>query len=134
MENIQTASRNRAFLKNIKNAIPKHCSNCGTKYSEKDLTLIQKDEYTAVLHLTCSNCKESYLINVLSPLGILQGANRIPLKIDIATAGEAKRFIGKKPVSSDNVINVHDLLKKVKSKEDFEKLLNLLPKSKKEGK
>ena len=94
MKDIQSASKNRSFIRNIKNAITKHCSNCGTKYTSKNLTLIQKDDYTAVLHLTCGNCKESYLINIVSPLGMLQGSNRIPLKVDIDSAREAKRFIG----------------------------------------
>jgi hypothetical protein len=116
-------SKNKRFLKSIRSAIPKHCSNCGYKYQDKDLTIIQKDNYNAVLHLTCSQCNESYLINILSPLGTLQGSSRMPLKIDIRTADEAKRFIGSRPVSSDDVINIHKLLKNIKSAEDLDKKL-----------
>ena len=120
----QLQYKNRGFIKGIKAAIPKHCSNCGHKYTEEDLTLIQKDDYNAILHLTCGKCKESYLINVVSPLGTLHGSSRMPLKIDIASAKEAKKFIGKKPVSSDDVINIYELLKDIASAEDLNKILS----------
>lgn len=122
---------NQSFIKGIKQAIPKHCSNCGNKYEEKDLTLIQKEDYTAVLHLTCSKCKESYLINVLTPLGHLKGASRVPLKIDLSSAGEAKKFVGKGPVSSDDVIDVHKTLEDIQSAEDLKKLLTAYQENKK---
>lgn len=119
----QKTRQNQGFIKNIKKAIPNNCSNCGYKYSEKDLTVIQKDDFAAVLHLTCPKCKESYLINVVSPLGSLQGSSRMPLKIDISSAKEAKKFIGKKPVSSDDVLNLYDILSKMDSAKDFSKLM-----------
>lgn len=117
-------SQHRKFIKSIKNAIPKHCSNCGYQYKEENLSIVQRDDYTAILHLTCGNCKESYLINVVSPLGTLQGSSRVPLKIDIITAEEAKRFIGKSAVSSDDVLNIHESLSEVKTGEDLMKLLD----------
>jgi len=123
MKSKQTLYKHQQFIKSIKNAIPKHCSNCGYKYRDKDLTLIQRDDYTAVLHLTCSKCQESYLINVVTPLGTLQGSSRMPLKIDISTAEEARKFVGTSPVSSNDVIDIHELLKDLKNAEDLDKLL-----------
>lgn len=122
MKNKQSLLQNQGFIQGIKKAVPKHCSNCGYKYKEKDLTVIQKDDYAAVLHLTCEKCKESYLINVLSPLGSLQGSSRMPLKIDISSAKEAKKFVGKKPVSSNDVLNIHELLDEVKSADKLSKI------------
>lgn len=119
MKTRQLSPKNQGFIKGIKAAIPKHCSNCGHKYEDKDLTLIQKDTYTAILHLTCSSCKESYLISVLSPLGDLHGSSRIPLKLDITSAQEAKRFIGGAPVSADDVIDVHEFLKEIANADDL---------------
>ncbi len=116
--------KDHRFIRSIRKAVPKHCSNCGNKYGPKDLTMIQKDNFSAVFHLTCPKCKESYLINVVSPLGNLQGSSRMPLKIDIATANEAKKFIGKSAVSSDEVLNIHELLEKIKSGKEFKELLN----------
>jgi len=123
MERNKTQIKNQGFIRSIRKAVPKHCSNCGNKYSHKDLTMIQKDNFTAVFHLTCPKCKESYLINVVSPLGDLQGSSRMPLKIDISSANEAKKFIGKSAVSSDEVLNIHELLEKMKSGKDFHDLL-----------
>ena len=122
MKNIKNKPQNTSFLKAIKNAIPKHCSNCGHKYQSDDLTLIKKDEYTAVLHITCSNCKESYLINVISPLGKLQGASRMQLKVDINTPEEAKKFIGSDKISSDDILNIHEKLKELDS-DEFKKVI-----------
>lgn len=111
--------QNTSFIKSIRKAIPNHCGNCGFKYSDNDLTLIQKDDYAAVLHLTCSNCKESYLINVVSPLGTLHSSSKMPLKIDISTAKEAKKFIGRRPVTSDDVLNIHEFLDNLEGGEDL---------------
>ena len=111
--------QNKSFIKDIQKAIPNHCSNCGRKYTEKDLTLIQKDNYAAVLHLTCSKCKESYLVNVVSALGALHSSSKMPLKIDIASAKEAKKFIGSDPISSDDVLDIHETLKGLNSAKDF---------------
>jgi len=111
---MQSSMHNPGFLRSIKNAIPNHCSNCGKKYSETDLSLIQKDEFNAILHLNCSKCKESYLINVVTPKGILQGSSRIPLKIDISSPKEAKKFIGRKAITSDDVLNIHEYLQNLK--------------------
>ena len=126
MKTTQSETQSRNLFKSIKDAIPRHCSNCGHKYTDEDLNLIQKDDFNAILHLSCISCKESYLINVVSPSGVLQGSSRVPLKIDITSAKEAKKFFGKKPISSDDILNLHELLKKSSSKE----LSNLL-KSKK---
>jgi len=86
---------NKGFLRDVRNAIPRHCSNCGHKYEEENLTIIRKEDFNAVLHLTCNNCGESYLINVVSPTGMLQGSSRMPLKIDIASAKEASKFVNR---------------------------------------
>ncbi|MFC1780534.1 hypothetical protein ACFLY9_02470 [Patescibacteria group bacterium] len=112
-------TQNKGFIKSIKNAIPAFCSSCGHKYIEKDLTLIQKDKFAATLHLTCSSCKESYLINVVTPLGMLQGSSRTPLKIDLSSAKEAKKFIRKGPISSDDVLNLHEFLMNIKTGEEL---------------
>lgn len=113
----------KKFIESIKNAIPKHCSNCGKQYEDSDLSLMQKDDYTAILHLTCKKCKESYLINVVSPLGSLQGSSRVPLKVDLLSAKEAKRFIGKSAVESDDILHLHEILSEVETAEDLKKFL-----------
>jgi len=115
---------NHGFIKNIRKAVPKHCSNCGNKYKPEDLTLIQKDDFSAIFHLTCPKCKESYLINVVTPLGNLQGSSRMPLKIDITSAKEAKKYIEGEAVTSDDVLNIHELLEKLDKGDELKKLLD----------
>ncbi|MDD3647429.1 MAG: hypothetical protein PHS44_02920 [Candidatus Dojkabacteria bacterium] len=124
MKNKPLIQKGREFINSIKNAIPKHCSNCGTQYTDSDLSLIQKDEFAAILHLTCKKCKESYLINVVSPLGSLQGSSRVPLKIDILSSEEAKKFIGKSAIKSDDILDLHEILSKVETGEDLKKILS----------
>ncbi len=123
MENSTKYNKIQGILNSIKSAMPKHCSNCGAKYEASDFSLIQNDDFSALLHLTCSKCKESYLINVLSPLGTLNASSRIPLKVDIISADEAKKFIGNEAISTDDILNAHVLLKKIKSAEDLESSL-----------
>lgn len=123
MENTKSVLQNQSLLKSIKSAIPKHCSNCGFKYKDRNLTLIQSDDYAAIFHLTCENCQESYLINVVSPLGVLQGSSRIPVKVDITSAKEAKQFIGTRSVSSDDVLNAYGALKRISSAKELSELL-----------
>ncbi|MBU0975920.1 MAG: hypothetical protein ABIE03_00180 [Patescibacteria group bacterium] len=115
--------KSKEFINSIKNAIPRHCSNCGTQYADNDLSLIQRDDYAAMLHLTCQSCKESYLINVVSPLGSLQGSSRVPLKIDILSPEEAKKFIGKSAIKSDDILDLHEILSKIETGEDLKKVL-----------
>lgn len=122
METKKAKKTHKSFINAIKKAIPNHCSNCGRKYSEDDLTLIQKDDYAAVLHLTCKKCKEAYLINVVSPMGTLHSSSKMPLKIDLASAKEAKKFIGQDPIDSDDVLNIHEALKDLTSAEIFLKM------------
>lgn len=116
---IKNKKENRKFIENIKNAVPAFCSSCGQKYSDDSLNLIKKDDYSAVLHLSCSKCQESYLINVVSPLGNLQGSSRMPLKVDVTSADEAKKFIGSNPITSDEVLSMHELLKKIGSADEL---------------
>lgn len=113
----------QSLNKKMRNAIPKHCSNCGTKYKKSDLVPVKKTDFGALYHLRCSKCQESYLINVVSQIGDMQGSNRIPIRVDISSSNEARRFIGKKFVSPDDVLDTYDLLKNVKSAKEFKDLL-----------
>jgi len=120
--------QNKDFFNNIQNAIPKHCSNCGNKYTPKDLSLVKKDNISAVFHLNCPKCQESYLINIVSPSGILQGSSRFPIKVDISSSTEAKKFIGKTFISNNDVLDIYDSLKTIKTGKE---LINLLEKKRK---
>ena len=109
----------KSIANKVKNAIPKHCSNCGSKYEDEDLVLIRTDEYGSIFHLVCKKCKEAYLINVVSPLGMVQGSNRVPVRVDISSADDAKNFIGADFVTSNDVLDMHDLLENTSDTDDL---------------
>ena len=123
MTNLPQNINAKSITKKIKNALPKHCSNCGHKYSDENLSLISNDEFSIVFHLTCTNCKEAYLINVISPQGVLQGSNRMPFRVDISSPLEAKRFFGGEFVTSKDVVFTHKILKSVNNWEELAKYL-----------
>lgn len=62
------------------------------------------------------------MINVLNPVSGIGGASRMPIRVDISSGEEIKKFIGKPPVSADDVIDIHNWLENLKSAKDFNEL------------
>lgn len=93
----------------VRTVLAKFCDECGTSYQDDDLRIVQKDENSILVHLSCKNCGKTHLATIMKPLGI---TNRIPLKTDLQPT-EIMKFAGKKPVSSDDLLDAYEWCKKV---------------------
>lgn len=105
MENIQNDAN---IIKNIMQIAPKHCENCGHKYSQDDFHLMRSTNVNTLLHLKCSSCGNTYMLNVVSPMQGMVGASRIPLNLDLSGASEVSKFAGKNPTNENDAIDIFD--------------------------
>lgn len=125
IDKLQDEKNFSSFPNNIKQVIPRHCENCGHKYLNDNLKLIKKSDQAMLLHLQCNNCGHAYMINVVSPNTSVQGSSRIPINTDISSAAEIEKFAGRSPVSPDDVLDAHKLIKNLDKAEDLKKLTSI---------
>lgn len=99
----QTGSgRKRPFYEHV----ARFCDKCGRPYSEKDVDILQQDEYSVVIHFNCPNCKARHLATFIKPLGI---TSRILVNTDL-TIEELPKFAGKSEIKPDDLLDVHEAL------------------------
>jgi hypothetical protein len=94
------------FIENV----ARFCDKCGKPYDLSDVEILQSNDYSTIIHFSCKNCKARHLATFVRPLGI---SSRMPVNTDLSIE-EIKKFAGKKSVSSNSVIDVHELLKQDK--------------------
>jgi len=113
------------LIKNLLAVAPKHCDNCGHKYSEKSFDVVKSSLAGTVLHLKCDNCGNSYMLNVLAPNsnGMI-GAQRTPINVDLTSQSEIIKFAGSTSVSKDEALDVHLLLSPQLTQKQFRKLFS----------
>lgn len=111
------------ILKHAKGVVPKHCDNCGTKYSEKDFNLVGDDSQQASIHIHCHNCGNNYMLNVFNPIGGLIGSSRSQLHLDLSDSEELEKFAGSRSVSQDDALDAYNLLAKTEILEVYLKTL-----------
>jgi len=115
---------NSNLIKSLLAVAPKHCDNCGSKYTEDNFKIVRNSPASTVLHLKCNNCNSSYMINVMNPLSGMIGSQRTPVNIDLQTGQEIQEFAGKDAVSTDEAIDTYNDLDPNTNKETLLKLLN----------
>jgi len=111
------------FFKHFMTFAPKHCDNCGSKYSEMDFKVINSNNNNIVLHLKCHDCQNTYVLNVMNQTNGTMGAQRIPFNSDINNDSELEYFVGSEGVTTNEAL---DLLSQLDSKMSKEKLQQLL--------
>ncbi len=78
------------------------------------MLLLNQEDKRTTLHITCESCHTSSLVYVsMSPVGVVSMGVLTDLE-----QSEAKRFFTGKPLSEDDVLEVHHLLKQAKGKAD----------------
>lgn len=102
-------SKQKSSIKNIMEVAPKHCENCGHKYAEGDFKIMKNTNFNTLLHLKCSQCGSTYMLNVMNPVQGMIGASRMPVNLDISDSIEMAKFAGQTPVENDDAIDVYDL-------------------------
>jgi hypothetical protein len=96
------------IIKNIMQVAPKHCENCGVKYNSEDFKVMRNTSINTLLHLKCSSCGNTYMLNVVSPMQGMVGASRIPLNLDLDTVDEVSKFAGKAKIGEDTALDIYD--------------------------
>ncbi|MEI7579781.1 MAG: hypothetical protein WCJ58_07180 [bacterium] len=112
------------LIKNLLAVAPKHCDNCGNKYEENDFKIVKNSPVSTVIHLKCSKCNNSYMLNVLNPVDGMIGAQRTPVNVDLEHGDEIQKFAGLSGVTRDEAIDVHKQLSADLTKEKLQKLFN----------
>ncbi len=96
--------RKKFFIENV----ARFCDKCGKPYDLSDVEILQNNDYSTIIHFSCKNCKARHLATFVRPLGI---SSRMPVNTDLSIE-EIKKFAGKKSVSSNDIIDMHEMLKK----------------------
>ncbi len=92
-------------LENLKALV--HCPVCDKEYRPVKMLLLSQEEKRSTLHLTCEACGASTLVYVsLSPMGVVS----LGVLTDLEQT-EARNLFQKAPISSDEVLQVHQFLK-----------------------
>lgn len=95
----------KAPFENVKPLI--HCPLCDRTYEPKEMLLLEEGRDRTVFHLTCVSCGASTFVFVSAgPMGVAS----FGVLTDVDRT-EANRIFGSDPVSSDDAIEVHQLLK-----------------------
>ena len=92
------------------------CPLCDKKYQYGKTLLLEEAEDRTTFHLTCDSCKTAILVFVSAgKLGIVS----IGMITDLSRE-EAKKLFGQEAVTANQVIEVHQFLKKFDGKvEEF---------------
>ena len=91
-------------------SVAKFCDKCGTPYTVDDLNIVQSTGAGTIIHFSCQNCKAKHVASLVMPLGISQ---RMPVNMDLDSS-EMKKFMSKKELVSQDVLDVYEELKSVK--------------------
>ena len=92
------------FLDNV----AKYCDKCGKPYDINDVEILQQNNYSVIIHFSCKNCKARHLATFIKPLGV---SSRMPVNTDLSIK-EISNFASRKAVSTNDVLDVHDMLQK----------------------
>ena len=116
-------NKDENILRNLLAVAPKHCDNCGSRYSETNFRIVKSSPSNTVFHLKCSICGNAYMLNVINPVNGMIGAERTPINIDLELGDEIQKFAGKASVNKDEAIDVFNTLEPTITAEDLKKLL-----------
>jgi len=101
---------------------PKFCENCGNKYGETDLNVINKGETGVIAHLKCAKCGNTYILNIINQPGGIMGASRVPFNTDLSFEEIELYVKDKKQISLDDILATYNYLQSSKLKKDIKEL------------
>ena len=101
--NVHNSEKVKFFIENV----ARFCDKCGREYETADVEILQQTNVSAIIHFGCPRCKSRHLATFVKPMGI---ASRVPVNTDLGVE-ELARFAGKRGVSSNDVLDVHEFFK-----------------------
>jgi hypothetical protein len=107
----KSTEKKDSFLENGLKLI-KQCPLCDQKYNKKSLQVIEQNEETRLVHLTCADCSQGMLAVFLATR---LGVSSIGILTDL-TAGDVTRFQKKQIITEDDILSFHSILKSKKIK------------------
>jgi hypothetical protein len=119
-------NKDENILRNLLAVAPKHCDNCGSKYSETNFKIVKSSPSNTVFHLKCSICGNAYMLNVINPVNGMIGAQRTPINIDLEMGEEIQKFAGKPSVDKNEAIDVYNTLPGNLTENDLNKIFSEL--------
>jgi hypothetical protein len=106
------------LMHQISSIMPHFCDKCGEKHDTSDLEIVFNSSSKAMCKLNCKECGNTYMIHVNSPVDGMLAAKRAQYKSEI-TANEISKFSNVNNIESNEIIEVFDALKGVKTIDDF---------------
>ena len=94
------------------------CNICGAKRSIDDIKIIRRTSDTIMMHITCNECKNSHFIqfNYNSSAFTMQQYSTDLMPEEISALGESA-------ISTNDIIDTHIALAKVRNSKDLLKII-----------
>lgn len=86
-----------------------HCPQCGNLYTDSEVGVLQESDMAILATITCAKCHYQSVVT------LSLGSNSMPASFssDLKPA-EMTKFINLEPLSSDDLLDIHQFLKKTK--------------------
>ncbi|MBL8015292.1 MAG: hypothetical protein JNK26_03850 [Candidatus Doudnabacteria bacterium] len=110
-------------LKKLPFISPKYCDNCGAKHSEEDFRFLGNNEGNFLFQIQCKACNLNYMMRVNPSMSGLAAQKLEVMNLDLQPE-EFKKFAGKPKVDKEEALKVYTDMRKVKTIEDFLKLVS----------
>lgn len=83
------------------------CPVCDQRYREVRMLVVAEEGKRTTLHITCEHCQAKSIVFVsVTPLGVVSMGTLTDLD-----QKEVQRFFNEAPISTDQVLEVHEFLK-----------------------
>lgn len=95
-----------------------HCPQCGNLYTNSEVGVLQESDMAILATITCAKCHYQSVVT------LSLGSSSAPGNFSDLKPAEAGKFLNLDPISSDDLLDVHQYLKKTKGNfhEDFKVL------------
>lgn len=98
----ESQSRKKFYI----DKVARFCDKCGRPYEIDDVTVLQQNQFSAIIHFECKNCKARHLATFIQQMGL---TSRMPINTDL-NLEELPRFVKLGAVSSNEILDVHEML------------------------
>ncbi len=100
----------KSLIANYKTIAPKHCDNCGNAYGENDYHVMRNANGQMVVHLKCSKCHNSYMLNIFSPMQGVVGSTKSGINLDLNTTEEISKFTEFDAIDINEALEAYTIL------------------------
>lgn len=111
------------IMQHINAIMPHFCDKCGTKYNPTDIEIVGNNSNRVTCKINCNNCGNNYMMQVNSPSEGVLAAKRAEFKSEMTTK-EIGKFSAADKINADEIIDLHDQIKALKTVSDIERLIS----------